>query len=438
MGLSLIPCSKKDFMKGNFDKIIINMIYEKEKAKLSRFDLASKNEFIFSDYYLKFNKNTHVCGYCNMEPATKKTKSSETDKNICSKCDDYIELGEQLTKATHINIFHDDNGIFNRYIYDYNSNNISNAIHRMYIDLHSENSEDYNCCNVIHYKSHVVRDNNNNICSFEQIANSGIGADILAVYKADVDNLGLVFSCGLSKKDSNYNVIESKITFSKINMLSRLVHNFFSYYLSYLMDKEKLNVYTVFAGGDDLFIVGKYTDIIKLSELIYNEFTKFTGENKELSISAGIELFKDGSIWYVAEKAEERLSRAKNYRVNNDNDIYKGNMDILYSTNKYDDFIFQYNEFNKIISIVNEDISKNFYYKLLEFCEMEEHYKKSINNIENLMWRPRLYNSIVSLKLSQEQNEQILTYFTKYIGEYPTLIKTMIALKLYDLRNKNN
>ncbi len=434
MGLSLLPCSQKDFKKGEFDKIIQQMVYEKEKAKLTRFNLPAKEEFVFKDYDKSFSNKTAMCDICTMEPGTKAVE----DLCVCDKCYDYVLLGEKLTTEKYLNIYYNESGIFNRYKYDYGSSHIKDAVHRMHIDLHDDDLLDYNSFNVIHYRSYVVRNSKGRILLFDEISDLGSGASVLAVLKADVDNLGLVFACGLSKKDKNQNVIESKMTFSKINMISRNIHNFFSYYLSHLMERENLNVHTVFAGGDDLFIVGKYNDIVKLSILLNQEFNRFTGYNSEISISAGIELFKGSSIWYVAEKAEERLNKAKNYRKDNIQDIYKGNIDVLYSTNKYEDFIMYFNEFNSLIAQTNNVVSKGFYYKLMDFCDMESDYQKNPAQINNLMWRSRLYNYIVSLKLESDINDQLLKYLTAGISMYPDLIKTLIALKLYDLRNKDN
>ncbi len=433
LGFSIIECSKKDFSVNEFNKLILKMLYKKDVAKLTRFDLPAKDEFIYKDYYKKFSKSTSMCEYCGVEPANK--------DNPCDKCSDYIILGEKLTKAKYINIYHSEKGIFGKYAYGFNSENVKDAAYRMCIDLVNEDNIEYkyNCCNVVHYRSYVVCNDDKAIRSFDEIVKYGDGAEILAVLKADVDNLGLVFSCGLSEKDEDFNVKKSDITFSKTNMLSRSIHNFFSYFLYHLMKKECLNVYTVFAGGDDLFIVGKYNDIIKLAKLINTEFRKFTGNNSEVTISAGIGLFKTNvPIWYMAEETEKMLEQAKHYRKEGDNDIYKGNINILYSSCKYDEFVSWHNEFSdlfKYIESKGEDISKNFYYKIMEFCDMEATYKKDNTDINNLMWRPRLYYTVTKLGLKNDAFN-ILNELVSKIDENPNLVKSLIALKLYDLRNK--
>lgn len=307
----------------------------------------------------------------------------------------------------------------------------------MHIDLLKEEKSEYNCCNVVHYSSYVVKNDNGDIRSFDEIVEYGSGAEILAVLKADVDNLGLVFSCGLSKKDDKYNVIDNEMTFSKTNMLSRSIHNFFSYFLSSVMKKKELNVYTVFAGGDDLFIVGKYNDIVKFAKILNNKFKEFTGYNKEVTISAGIGFFKTGvPVWYMAEETEKLLEQAKHYRADGGSDIYKGNISLLYSICKYDDFVSWHNDFKDLFNDVENkgiDLSKNFYYKIMEFCDMQAKYENNKTDINNLMWRPRLHYTVTKLGLKNGA-ENILTELTDKIEKKPNLVKTLIALKLYDLR----
>ena len=55
------------------------------------------------------------------------------------------------------------------------------------------------------------------LLTFEEIANLSVGNKKLAMFKADIDNLGLVFSQSLGKK----------MSFSRYADLSHLMHYFF-------------------------------------------------------------------------------------------------------------------------------------------------------------------------------------------------------------------
>lgn len=434
LGLSTIKCSIDDFSKDKFKYLILKMLDEKEKAKLTRFDLAKREDFVFYDYHKKFDKSTKLCSYCGVEPVY-----SDNEGDACDKCEKYIKLGEELTKKSNINIYHDnkDNkGIFSKYNYSFGDKNIENAVHRIHINLFEEDITGYNNCNVVHYASYVVTDGGS-VRPFDKIVKEGKGAEILGVLKADVDNLGIVFSCGLSKKDSNGNVTESNITFSKTNMLSRSIHNFFSYYLSYLMKEENLNVYTVFAGGDDLFIVGKYNDIVKLAMLMNKEFNRFTGNNEDITISAGIGLFKTGvPIWFMAEETEELLEESKKNKIGKYG-LRKGNISLLYTTCKYDEFMKWYDEFYNKFPNRENDYPKSFYYKVMQYCDMEAEYQKDNKKFELLMWRSRLNYNVTRMNLEKSVANDILTYLVEKIEDKgkPLLLKSLIALKLYDIRN---
>ncbi|MDE7169679.1 MAG: hypothetical protein K2N67_05735 [Mucispirillum sp.] len=284
---------------------------------------------------------------------------------------------------------------------------------------------------------------NGEIRTFDKIAAFGNGADMLAVLKADVDNLGLIFALGLSEKDEKGNVTEKRLTFSKINTLSRSIHNFFSYYLYNKAKEENLNIYTVFAGGDDLFIIGKYNDIVKFAKIVHDEFKKFTGHNKEITISAGIGLFKSETpIWFMAEETEKLLEKAKSYKIstnakeekNGKKDISKGNISILYTVCSYSKFLEEYDKFTGHIGNIEEtDASKGFYYSIMEFCDMSEKYKEE-KDFGSLMWKSRFRYAIARM---EKIDDTFVTYIANIIEEKPMLTKTLIALRLYDLRKSN-
>ena len=314
-------------------------------------------------------------------------------------------------------------------------------------------SDEYNYCDVIHYRSYVAVDKDDEIRSFSDIAKyspDGRGADILAVLKADVDNLGLIFACGLSEKDIDGNVTKGRLTFSRTNMLSRSIHNFFSYHLYVLMQEKKMNIYTVFAGGDDLFLIGRYDSILEVARLLYDEFNKFTNNNQEITISAGIGFYNDGTpVWFIAEDAEHRLEKAKQYRDKGKKDsILKGNISLLYGEYNYKTFLEEYEKFQKQISYFDEyiDVSKGLLYKLMHYCDMKMEYEKEINecssniNLNNLLWRSHFYYVLGRMNIKncqdrESKKNEIANYFTDLIENNACLLKTLIALKLYNERN---
>ncbi len=109
--------------------------------------------------------------------------------------------------------------------------------------------------------SYVLKDESNSIKSFHEYLEDGRGNIVssgLMALKADIDKLGDTFR-ELYRED-----------FRKFNRLSREVDYFFSEYITSLLEGKK--VYTVFAGGDDLFLIGEYREIVELTKEIRREF----------------------------------------------------------------------------------------------------------------------------------------------------------------------
>ena len=147
-----------------------------------------------------------------------------------------------------------------------------------------------------------------NITDFSNISeNVSDGADEkIAALKMDVDNLGLLFR---NKEEQEYREISQKM------------ERFFSkdLYQKVLKSRiEKQELYPVFAGGDDLFLIGSWDKIVEIAAEINEAFRVFQKElnlEKPLTLSAGIVL---GNPKYplirLAEEAEKALDLAKNYR----------------------------------------------------------------------------------------------------------------------------
>lgn len=107
----------------------------------------------------------------------------------------------------------------------------------------------------------------------------------------------------------------SELTLPKLSALSGALNLFFGGYLNVLVhDQAKNDLYIIYAGGDDLFIVGAWQHLPALAEYIRNEFKSFTGNHPALSLSGGITL-EDAKfpLYRAAERAGEAEGRAKGY-----------------------------------------------------------------------------------------------------------------------------
>ncbi len=143
--------------------------------------------------------------------------------------------------------------------------------------------------------------------SFSELAEQAVGSKRLAILKADVDTLGYLFADGMRERDKHYGTI------ARITALSRLLEQFFSGYISYLLEEEYPAVYSVFSGGDDLFLIGPWDQMPALALRIAQAFRRFAGDNPCVTLSAALCLADPkANLALLAESSEEELKRVKN------------------------------------------------------------------------------------------------------------------------------
>lgn len=128
--------------------------------------------------------------------------------------------------------------------------------------------------------------------TFEELAEAAKNVEAIrriGVLRADVDNMGQAFTSGFSE---TYN------TLSRTATLSRQLSLFFKCYInqmlgsreySFTKEEGKHNATIVYSGGDDLFIVGAWNEIIEIALDIQSNFAKYT--EGTLTISAGIGMY---------------------------------------------------------------------------------------------------------------------------------------------------
>ena len=87
--------------------------------------------------------------------------------------------------------------------------------------------------------------------------------------------------------------------------------------LSYLPYELKTNplfadVYTVFAGGDDLLMIGPWNTVIELAKFLRTTFANYVCDNPAIHFSAGITLHKPHTpLDKLAHEADTALERSK-------------------------------------------------------------------------------------------------------------------------------
>lgn len=133
----------------------------------------------------------------------------------------------------------------------------------------------------------------------------GIGR--VAVLRADVDNLGSLFAGGFRANAPDKTIYE---TLGRYATLSRSLSRFFKSHINHIADEKKRNIVLVYAGGDDIFAVGAWDEVLDFALDLRDRFQIFTAG--KLSLSAGIGFFRhDFPISQMAERTGELEHAAK-------------------------------------------------------------------------------------------------------------------------------
>lgn len=150
-----------------------------------------------------------------------------------------------------------------------------------------------------------------NLMTFSEIAGKSHGAERLGYLKADVDRLGMLFSCGFRT-----NGLQRFDSVSRITALSRMIDTFFTVWLDGLVRERYKECYVVFSGGDDLLIIGAWDRLPYLAYDIREYFRQFTGDNENVTISAGMAtVHAMFPVAYAVGLSEEALENAKETRL---------------------------------------------------------------------------------------------------------------------------
>lgn len=202
---------------------------------------------------------------------------------------------------------------------------------------------DYQCDEIYNYAALSKNEN-------------GLGIKRLAVVRLDVDDLGAAFMAGFSQQgNGQYSTLSRSATFSRSMSL------FFKVYINQFASDKKLSI--IYAGGDDVFAIGSWQDIIAFTVELRQNFIKWT--NGKLTLSAGIGLFADKTpISLMAHQTGELEEAAK---VNEKDSISLFSSDYTFKfdqfiTNVYDDKLEQIRYFFNH----QDERGKNFIYKLIE------------------------------------------------------------------------
>ncbi len=166
----------------------------------------------------------------------------------------------------------------------------------------------------------LAKDPLGRIKTFDGMAAQAQGIKRLGVLRMDVDNAGRLFSEGLGKR----------ATLARIAHLSFVINLFFEGWAAHLaasinrQDREQQpergeRLYAVYCGGDDLFFVGAWDAIVKLTTQVHDDLARYTS-HAGVHASAGVAMITGKyPLFRAAQDAGEAEAMAK--RVDGKNAI---------------------------------------------------------------------------------------------------------------------
>lgn len=199
---------------------------------------------------------------------------------------------------------------------------VNTVVYRLGDTRFLENTEDFQWeNNPVSYDFRIFKpviayrhdtDEPDKVADYDYLANASEGVNWFGALRMDVDNLGTVFK----------NKLENA-TISRHATLSRELRLFFEGYVPKLCkeynenrDREILEL--IYAGGDDLFLVGGWSALPDISEHIRSEFRHFvTGDHVTLSGGIAIEHMKY-PLYQFAARSGEAEDAAKDIDDNKD------------------------------------------------------------------------------------------------------------------------
>ena len=261
-------------------------------------------------------------------------------------------------------------------------------------------------------------------CDNSFVSENGFeGIRAIAAVKGDVDDLGLIFRNGLT------NAFNSS-TLAGTMTLSRQLNSFFAVYLPVLFAQDYPNIYTVFAGGDDFFLIGPWNDIFRLSSRLQQEFERYC-LNETVHFSAGITVLKSSvPVRAMARMAEGALGHAK--------ESGKNSITAYGLTVTWEEWL-KLAKVQQNLDFLRKDneISSSYLYKLLEIMELRE--RQKFDPMANI-WRSRLYYTTV--RMIKDRNayakdsikEELLPFIVSSLDEYGLKFKIALFNSLYTSR----
>lgn len=451
LGLATEEASQSDFEEKGFIALQEKIFRSLGKAKLQKFDLCAANVDTMKSFADKYDKEKGLCCFDGRMPA--ETEVLDGTAYACQMCKDILQLGENLTNRASLVISSEkvENGWDSHILGFYIGwkKNAEKALRRWDISLPDEdkNKALFNGLARRYINAYVPRDEKG-IKTFSNLAKVNrhlkpnetdvyIGKSAVMSIKGDIDNLGSLLQSGIKTP-----------TFATLAGLSRQLNNFFTIWLPWLCQTEEnaKNIYTVFAGGDDFYLIGPWLDQIKIVPTLRGEFKKYVCNRDDITFSIGMCMAGSGEdVVTMSTMTEEALEKAKKY-PDKENPT-KNAVCCFGQTVSFADYDNLMALEHRLADMKTEyGLSIGYIYGLQTLCDQAEEAEKG-KNLANAMWRSKLvYKTVRFAEMSKEikaEDKQIAAdtiseEIGNYIGKYKTNYKIALFTWLYQQREEKD
>lgn len=414
--------SQQDVQKEHVCTLINAIGQDGDAAKQKKMQKAlAKNGHVLSELYTELQQ-FGACPCCGVLPA----QPAETGGTArpCKNCQKLIDIGRGLVKSSYLKIDSDALRHFGQSVHVSRSDQGKgwSSINTFY----SGHPAAY-----LPYTAPWKDETKGEPLTFEEIAQKAAGNKKIAMFKADIDNLGLIFSSGLGKR----------ISFSRYADMSHMMHYFFSAYYTWFVHTHRYYssqtkedvlyadvIYTVFSGGDDLCILGPWDAVLQFAADFQVELVKFSAGNDSIHISGGISIASPGiPVKNIAQMAESELDKSKEYKKHGQ--IVKNAITVFDTTvdwETYRKLLADGKKFQQYLTVQegHAQLSAAVVYKLIDFANQAKAVSKGNLNAHNLLWVSHLHYMISH----NIRNAEIRDWLLGFGANTETIIQSRIAV----------
>lgn len=280
-----------DFSSGSIPSEILRLVLEQRKCSpLSKYLLRGE-EWTTQEF---FRASRHGESRCSACASTLPVRRTDQGEDICYLCSQDEENGRKLVRAPFARIAPGIQGDIEALGLALNlHDNLAPTNGGAWLSLERGNPSARRWPLLRHVPS-----SNGNVLDFDQIALCSLGSrKWLGYLRLDVDHAGMLFA------HLNGDPL-------RVWALSHFLNEFFATMANDLLVAQYSNLYSVYGGGDDLLVIGPWSEAIDFAVDLRSRLRELVGD--KLSFSAGLALAKPREhVLTKAREAANELDSAK-------------------------------------------------------------------------------------------------------------------------------